>query len=113
MAGQTTLVRPAACAGGVILAYQIRIPFTLDVGGQTDRILWSWVHDPVFDKATQTRYRWTTGGTELDLRGWGANNPVEIRFRAARAAAEPHRRADALRQRCSDCGIACRYSGLA
>ena len=76
--------------GGVILAYQIRIPFTLDVGGQTDRILWSWVHDPVFDKATQTRYRWTTGGTELDLRGWGANNPVEIRFRAARGQPQNH-----------------------
>jgi hypothetical protein len=67
------------------LAYQIRIPFALDIGGQTDRVLLSWVFDPVIDRATQTRYRWTTGGTELDLRAWGAHNPVELEFRAARA----------------------------
>lgn len=86
------------------LAYQIRVPLALDIGGQTDRVLLSWVFDPVIDKPTQTRYRWTTGGTELDLRAWGAHNPVELELRANRA--HPHDRIAALTILVNDVEIA-------
>lgn len=68
----------------VLLAYQFRLPFSLDVGGPIDRPLLFWVHDPQLDKAAGTRYRWTTGGTDFFVRDWGAGNPVALRIRVTR-----------------------------
>ena len=68
----------------VILAYQFRLPFSLNVGGPIDRPLLVWVHDPQLDKAAGIRYRWTTGGSEMYIRDWGAGNPVALRVRVTR-----------------------------
>lgn len=74
----------AFAAVAVVLAYQFRLPFSLDVGGPIDRPLLIWVHDPELDKSTGTRFRWTTGGSELFIRDWGAGNPVLLRLHLTR-----------------------------
>ncbi len=74
----------AFALSAVVLAYQFRYPFFLDVGGPIDRPLLVWVHDPQLDKQTGIRYRWTTGGSELYIRDWGAGNPLELRVRVTR-----------------------------
>lgn len=68
----------------MLLAYQFRLPFSVDVGGRIDRPLLVWVHDPEIEKSTGTRFRWTTGGSELYLRDWGAGNPSELEVRLTR-----------------------------
>lgn len=74
----------AFALAAVVLAYQFRYPFFLDVGGPIDRPLLVWVHDPERDKPTGVRFRWTTGGSELFIRDWGAGNPNELHVRVTR-----------------------------
>jgi hypothetical protein len=74
----------AFAALAVTLAYQVRLPFSLAIGGPIDRPLLVWIHDPEVDKAADTRFRWTSGGSELFIRDWGAGNPIELRVRVTR-----------------------------
>lgn len=71
-------------------SYQFRLPFFIDIGGQIDRPLLVWVHDPQFDPGLNLRYRWTTGGTEIVLPGWGRGSPVELRLRVTRWMPDNH-----------------------
>lgn len=68
----------------ITVAYELRMPFALDVGGQTDRPLLSWINDPEVEQATGIRYRWTTPGSEVILIDWGAGQPFELDLRLRR-----------------------------
>jgi hypothetical protein len=79
------LFAAVACAAfAVVLAYQVRLPFKLAVGGPIDGPLLSSVHDPEVEKTSGTHFRWTTGSSELILRDWGAGNPALLRVRVSR-----------------------------
>ncbi|MGB8648290.1 MAG: hypothetical protein WCF84_23840 [Anaerolineae bacterium] len=71
----------------IILAYQFRYPFSIQVGGPIDGPLLSHIHAPQIEKPIPTQripMRWTTGDSELLLSDWGAGNPLELQVSLSR-----------------------------
>ncbi len=68
----------------ILLAYQFRLPFAIDVGGPIDGPFLAGFHDPQVEKPARIHYRWTKGNGQIVLRDWGAGNPVELRVRLTR-----------------------------